>query len=177
MKQLFFIFTRNSPKKPATRNKMTFEGTPRERTFICVKPDSVQRGLIGDIIKRFEQKGFKLVAMKMMQASEELLKAHYEEHAAKPFFPPLVKYMGSGPLVPMVWEGQGVVKMGRMILGETNPLDDQPGTIRGDYSIRMAKNVAHGSDAVESAKREISLWFTDSELNSWSRCDDKWIYE
>merc|ERR1712140_70619 len=105
-----------------------------ERTFIMIKPDGVQRGLVGDIIKRFEQKGFKLVAMKFMQASEELLKEHYADLSKKGFFPGLIKYMGSGPVVPMVWEGLNAVKTGRVMLGATNPAASAPGTIRGDFS-------------------------------------------
>merc|ERR1712198_434869 len=129
-----------------------------ERTFIMIKPDGVQRGLVGEIIKRFEQKGFQLVAMKFMQADEELLKKHYEDLSSKPFFPGLVKYMASGPVVPMVWQGAGVVKTGRVMLGETNPKDSKPGTIRGDYCIEVGRNICHGSDAVKSAQKEISLW-------------------
>eukprot|EP00493_Phyllostaurus_siculus_P028020 UN28368 len=105
----------------------------RERTFIMVKPDGVQRGLVGEIIKRFEQKGFRLVAIKMTQASEEHLKEHYKDLSHLPFFPGLVKYMASGPVVPMVWEGLDVVKTGRVMLGETKPQDSKPGTIRGDF--------------------------------------------
>merc|ERR1712024_317258 len=127
-----------------------------ERTFIMIKPDGVQRGLCGDIIKRFEQKGFKLVAMKFMQASEEHLRKHYADLSERPFFPGLVKYMASGPVVPMVWEGLNVVKTGRVMLGETNPRDSKPGTIRGDYCIQVGRNICHGSDAVESAKKEIA---------------------
>merc|ERR1712115_504730 len=119
-----------------------------ERTFIMIKPDGVQRGLVGEIIKRFEQKGFQLVAMKFMQADEELLKQHYADLSSKPFFPGLIKYMGSGPVVPMVWQGAGVVKTGRVMLGETNPKDSKPGTIRGDYCIEVGRNICHGSDAV-----------------------------
>merc|ERR1711973_535529 len=133
-----------------------------ERTFIMIKPDGVQRGLVGEIIKRFEQKGFQLVAMKFMQADEELLKQHYADLSSKPFFPGL-KYMGSGPVVPMVWQGAGVVKTGRVMLGETSPKDSKPGTIRGDYCIEVGRNICHGSDAVESAQKEISLWFKPEE--------------
>jgi len=149
----------------------------RERTFICIKPDGVQRGLVGDIIKRFEQKGFKLVAMKLMQASEEHLKKHYEDLAGKPFFAGLVKYMASGPVVPMVWEGLSAVKTGRIMLGETNPIDSKPGTIRGDYCIQVGRNVVHGSDSVDSANKEIALWFKPEEINSWVPADENWIYE
>merc|ERR1711902_242447 len=132
-----------------------------------LKPDAVHRGLIGDIIKRFEAKGFKLVAMKMMHASEDLLKQHYADLSSKPFFGGLVKYMASGPVVPMVWQGAGVVKTGRVMLGETNPKDSKPGTIRGDYCIEVGRNICHGSDAVESAQKEISLWFKPEELTKY----------
>merc|ERR1712183_534618 len=149
----------------------------RERTFIMLKPDAVHRGLIGDIIKRFEQKGFKLVAMKMMHASEDLLKQHYADLSSKPFFPGLVKYMASGPVVPMVWEGLNVVKTGRKILGATNPADSDPGTIRGDYCIQVGRNICHGSDSVESAQKEINLWFKEDEVSKYTSCTSGWLYE
>ncbi|BET02549.1 unnamed protein product [Nesidiocoris tenuis] len=148
-----------------------------ERTFIMVKPDGVQRGLIAKIIKRFEEKGFKLVAMKFMWASEDLLKKHYADLAGRPFFPNLVSYMNSGPVVPMVWEGLNVVKTGRQILGATNPQDSERGSIRGDLCIQVGRNVAHGSDAVESAKKEIDLWFTPKELVDWTPAQQAWVYE
>ncbi|XP_042308422.1 nucleoside diphosphate kinase isoform X2 [Sceloporus undulatus] len=112
-----------------------------ERTFIAIKPDGVQRGLVGDIIKRFEQKGFRLVAMKFLHASEELLKQHYIDLKDRPFYPGLVQYMNSGPIVAMVWEGLNVVKTGRLMLGETNPADSKPGTIRGDFCIQVGRLV------------------------------------
>ncbi|XP_032900589.1 nucleoside diphosphate kinase B isoform X2 [Amblyraja radiata] len=111
----------------------------KERTFIAVKPDGVQRGIVGDIIKRFEQKGFKLVAMKFLKASKALLEKHYCELSDKPFYPKLVEYMNSGPVVAMVWEGLNVVKTGRVMLGETNPADSKPGTIRGDFCIQVGR--------------------------------------
>ncbi|KAK6172635.1 hypothetical protein SNE40_016251 [Patella caerulea] len=148
-----------------------------ERTFIAVKPDGVQRGLVGDIIARFEKRGYKLVALKMEQATEEHLKKHYADLSAKPFFAGLVKFMSSGPLVAMVWEGLDVVKQGRAMLGETNPLNSKPGSIRGDYSIDMGRNICHGSDSVESAKKEIQLWFKDSEVSNYQRANDCWVYE
>uniref|UniRef100_A0A3B3ZQ87 Nucleoside diphosphate kinase n=2 Tax=Periophthalmus magnuspinnatus TaxID=409849 RepID=A0A3B3ZQ87_9GOBI len=148
-----------------------------ERTFIAIKPDGVQRGLIGEVIKRFEQKGFKLVGMKMLQASQELLHNHYADLSTKGFFPSLIAYMSSGPVVAMVWEGKGVVKTGRVMLGATNPADSAPGTIRGDYCIHVGKNVIHGSDSVESAEQEISLWFQPSELVSYKSCAFNWLYE
>merc|ERR1712018_152082 len=152
-----------SQKVPCDDTKDTLEENPtkmagnRERTFIMLKPDAVHRGLVGEIIKRFEAKGFKLVAMKMMHASEELLKEHYADLSSKAFFPGLVKYMGSGPIVPMVWEGLNVVKTGRVMLGKTNPAASAPGTIRGDFCIQGGRNICHGSDAVESAKKRNCL--------------------
>lgn len=157
---------------PAPRTKANME-----RTFIAIKPDGVQRGLVGDIIKRFEQKGFRLVAMKFLTASEELLKQHYIDLKDRPFYPGLVKYMNSGPVVAMVWEGLNVVKTGRMMLGETNPADSKPGTIRGDFCIQVGRNIIHGSDSVKSAEREISLWFKPEELVDYKSCAFNWIYE
>merc|ERR1712200_223640 len=172
-----------SQKVPCDDTKDILEENPtkmagnRERTFIMLKPDAVQRGLVGEIIKRFEQKGFKLVAMKMMHASEELLKEHYADLTSKAFFPGLVKYMNSGPVVPMVWEGLNVVKTGRVMLGETNPAASAPGTIRGDFCIQVGRNLCHGSDAVESAKKEIALWFKEEELVKWDPVSLSWVYE
>ncbi|XP_034947211.1 nucleoside diphosphate kinase [Chelonus insularis] len=152
----------------------------KERTFIMIKPDGVQRGLVGKIIQRFEEKGFKLVAMKMVWASEDLLKEHYADLSSRPFFPGLVKYMSSGPVVPMVWEGLNAVKTGRVMLGETNPKDSAPGTIRGDFCIQVGRNIIHGSDSVESAQKEIKLWFGEKdkkEVIDWASWAEKWIYE
>merc|ERR1712110_575561 len=148
----------------------------RERTFIMLKPDAVHRGLVGDIIKRFEQKGFKLVAMKFMHADEELLKKHYADLSSKPFFPGLVKYMSSGPVVPMVWEGLNVVKTGRVMLGDTNPRDSKPGTIRGDYCIQVGRNICHGSDSVDAANHEIGLWFGEKDLCDYTQAAIDWVY-
>ncbi|KAM9558025.1 nucleoside diphosphate kinase A-like [Salvelinus alpinus] len=147
-----------------------------ERTFIAVKPDGVQRRLVGDIIKRFELKGFKMVGMKLIQAPESLLKEHYADLKDRPFFPGLVSYMTSGPVVAMVWEGLNVVKTGRVMLGETNPADSKPGTIRGDYCVQVGRNIIHGSDSVESANREIKLWFKPEELYSYTSCSSSWLY-
>jgi len=149
----------------------------RERSFIMIKPDGVQRALVGDIIKRFEQKGFKLVAIKFMNADEDLLKKHYADLSSRPFFPGLIQYMQLGPVVPMVWEGLNVVKTGRQLLGETNPADSKPGTIRGDFCIQTGRNIIHGSDSVDSAKKEISLWFDQKELVDWKPNQEKWVYE
>ncbi|XP_062820727.1 nucleoside diphosphate kinase 3 [Anolis carolinensis] len=148
-----------------------------ERTFIAIKPDGVQRHLVGEIIWRFEKKGFKLVAMKLVQASEDLLKEHYISHRGQAFYPRLIKYMSSGPVVAMVWQGLEVVKAARTMIGETNPVDAKPGTIRGDFCIDIGMNVIHGSDSVESAQREISLWFEAKELTCWEDTAEHWIYE
>ncbi|XP_036427592.1 NME/NM23 nucleoside diphosphate kinase 2a [Colossoma macropomum] len=147
----------------------------QERTFIAVKPDGVQRGLVGEIIKRFEQKGFKLVGMKLLHASEDLLKQHYSDLKDMPFFPGLVSYMSSGPVVAMVWEGYNVIKMGRVMLGETNPADSKPGTIRGDFCIQVVRNIIHGSDSLDCANTEINLWFKPEELCDYTKCHDSWI--
>ncbi|KJE89140.1 nucleoside diphosphate kinase [Capsaspora owczarzaki ATCC 30864] len=148
-----------------------------ERTFIAVKPDGVQRGLVGEIIARFEKKGFRLVALKLVTASEELLKQHYADLAGKGFFNGLIAYMASGPVAAMVWEGKGVVKTGRKMLGATNPLDSEPGTIRGDYAIDVGRNICHGSDSVESATKEIALWFKAEELNAYTQTIRPQVYE
>ena len=136
------ISQESNPKTLDNTSKMAGN---RERTFIMLKPDAVQRGLVGEIIKRFEQKGFKLVAMKMMHASVEHLEEHYADLKGKGFFPGLIKYMNSGPVVPMVWEGLNVVKTGRVMLGETNPAASAPGTIRGDFSIQVLKLILENS--------------------------------
>uniref|UniRef100_G3MQ27 Nucleoside diphosphate kinase n=1 Tax=Amblyomma maculatum TaxID=34609 RepID=G3MQ27_AMBMU len=147
----------------------------RERTFIIVKPDGVQRGLIGKVVSRFEKNGFKLVAMKFLQANKGTLVKHYEELSKRPFFPALIKYMQMGPIVIMVWEGKDIVKRARDIIGATDPLNSSPGTIRGDYGIATGRNIVHGSDSLESSKREIKLWFCDAEVISWDQQLDDWL--
>lgn len=139
-----------------------------EQSFIMIKPDGVQRGLVNRILGRFEDRGYKLVALKMMSPSEALLREHYQDLQSKPFFPGLLKYMQSGPVVATVWEGKDVVKTGRTILGATNPLASAPGTIRGDFALDVGRNVCHGSDSVESAKREIALWFKEDEIQRYT---------
>lgn len=148
-----------------------------ERTFLAIKPDGVQRGLVGEIIGRFEAKGFKLVGMKMMTASRELAEKHYEVHKERPFFPGLVNFITSSPVVAMVWEGEGVVASARKIIGATNPLNAEPGTIRGDFGINVGRNIIHGSDAIETARVEISLWFKEQELSAWEPSLTPWIVE
>ncbi|MGF1457712.1 MAG: nucleoside-diphosphate kinase [Leptolyngbyaceae cyanobacterium] len=148
-----------------------------ERTFIMIKPDGVQRGLIGEVIGRFESKGFTLVGMKLMQVSKELAKQHYGEHEGKPFFAGLVDFITSGPVVAMVWEGESVVAAARKMIGATKPIESAPGTIRGDFGITVGRNLIHGSDAVETANQEIALWFQDGELASWESTAKAWLYE
>ena len=135
-----------------------------ERTFIAIKPDAVQRGLIGKIISRIEEKGYKIVALKMLQVSPEQAAKHYEEHFGKPFYPNLVKFITSAPIVAMVVEGRNVIAGMRQIMGKTNPADADIGTIRGDFSPEMSFNVIHGSDGPESAKREIAIYFDENEI-------------
>ncbi|KAM6078384.1 nucleoside diphosphate kinase 3 [Theristicus caerulescens] len=147
-----------------------------ERTFVAIKPDGVQRHLVGEIIRRFERKGLQLVGLKLLQASEELLKEHYIALRDRPFYSRLVKYMSSGPVVAMVWQGLDVVKTVRTMIGETNPAESRPGTIRGDFCVEVSKNVIHGSDSVESARQEISLWFRPEELTCWEDTAEHWIY-
>ncbi|XP_026095787.1 nucleoside diphosphate kinase A [Carassius auratus] len=148
----------------------------KERTLVAVKPDGVQRRLIGDVIKRFEQRGFRLVGLKMLQASDKLLAQHYVSLQKKPFYSSLLHYMTSGPIVAMVWEGHNVVRSSRMLVGCTDPAEAAPGTIRGDFSVHISRNVIHASDSVEGAEREISLWFHRSELIDWEGCDHKNLY-
>jgi nucleoside-diphosphate kinase len=149
---------------------------PDERTYIMIKPDGVQRTLVGNIISRFEQKGFKLTGLKLITPSKALLEEHYQDLKTKGFFPKLMGYMSSGPVVAMVWEGDNVVATGRQMLGATNPAQSAPGTIRGDFAIQVGRNVCHGSDSVESAEREIALWFTEG-VNSYKSHSFDWIYE
>jgi len=149
---------------------------PTEQTLVIVKPDGVQRGLVGTIISRFEQKGFKLVAMKLMQASGDLLSRHYSDLSERPFYPGLIRYMQSGPIVPMVWQGPpGVIKTVRTMMGTTDPASAAPGTIRGDHAVVPGRNLIHGSDSVESAEREVAMWFPDSEKVEWKQAAEEWI--
>lgn len=148
-----------------------------ERTFIMIKPDGVQRNLIGDIVSRFETKGFTLVGMKLMQVSRELAEQHYGVHKERPFFGSLVDFIISAPVVAMVWEGDGVVASARKLIGATNPLEAGPGTIRGDFGVSIGRNIIHGSDATETAQSEIALWFKEEELVSWTPTITSWLYE
>lgn len=148
-----------------------------ERTFLAIKPDGVQRALVGEIIQRFEAKGFTLVGLKFMKVSQQLAQQHYDVHREKPFFSGLVEFITSGPVVAMVWEGDGVVAAARKMIGATNPLTAEPGTIRGDFGVNIGRNIIHGSDAVDTAQREVSLWFKEEELASWEPSLTSWIRE
>jgi nucleoside-diphosphate kinase len=148
-----------------------------EQTLVLIKPDAVQRGLIGEVIARLERRGLQLVGMKLMRISEELAGRHYAEHREKPFFRGLVEFITSAPVVAMVWEGPGAVAMVRTMMGATNPANAAPGTIRGDLAVSFGMNVIHGSDSTESAAREVSLFFGDGELIAWERTIERWVVE
>eukprot|EP00850_Spirogloea_muscicola_P012999 SM000086S23051 [mRNA] locus=s86:286071:287688:+ [translate_table: standard] len=148
-----------------------------ERSFVMVKPDGVQRGLVGDIISRFERKGFLLRGLKLYQTPEDLAKEHYKDLSSKPFYGKLVEYILSGPVVCMIWEGSGVVASARKLIGVTNPLQAEPGTIRGDLAVEVGRNVVHGSDSPENGEREIGLWFEESEIVSWEQHLTPWLRE
>ena len=142
-----------------------------------IKPDGVQRGLVGKIVQRIEAKGLKIVGMKFRVLPKEVAEEHYVEHVGKPFFQDLVDFITSGPSVPMVVEGKGAISEIRRINGATNPAEALPGTIRGDFGLHVGRNVVHGSDSPESAAREIALHFDDSELSDYGRIDETWLYE
>jgi nucleoside-diphosphate kinase len=148
-----------------------------ERTFIAIKPDGVQRNLVGEVISRFETKGFKLVGMKFLLPSREMAEQHYAVHKERPFFGGLVDFITSAPIVAMVWEGDGVVATARKMIGATNPLAADLGTIRGDFGVSIGRNLIHGSDAIETAQTEIALWFSDTELVEWTPNRQAWLYE
>lgn len=151
-------------------------GKSMEKTFIMVKPDGVQRNIIGEIVTRFERKGFQLVGAKLMQVSRELAEKHYAEHKDKPFFEELVDFITSGPVFAMVWQGENVIATARQMMGKTNPQEALPGTIRGDFGLTVGKNVIHGSDSPDSAKREIALFFKEEELLNYDKTSNKWLY-
>ena len=148
-----------------------------ERTFIMLKPDAVQRGFVGEIIARFERKGFKLAGLKLIQVDRALAEAHYAEHKGKGFFEPTVTYIMSSPVVAMVWEGKNSVALARELMGATNPANANPGSIRGTYGMDISRNIIHGSDSVTSAEREIGLYFKPEELIDYSKASDEWLSE
>ena len=148
-----------------------------ERSLVIVKPDGVQRGLIGPILSRLEARGLKLVGLKLMQVSEDLAQRHYAEHQGKPFYGGLIRYITSAPVVVACVEGTSAVQMVRNSVGATNPLNAAPGTIRGDLALDIGRNLIHASDAPDTAQRELALWFTPTELIDYSRNTDAWIFE
>lgn len=148
----------------------------RERTFVMIKPDGVQRSLVGEIIQRLERKGLKLVALKLMRISPELATRHYGEHRGKPFYESLTTFITSGPVVAMVWEGEEAVAQVRYLIGETDPREAAPGTIRGDLALFVGNNIVHGSDSAKSAHREIDLFFQADELNDYWLDLENWVY-
>lgn len=147
-----------------------------QTTYVMIKPDGVQRGLIGEIIGRFERKGLQLVGMKSIIPSEEIAKEHYAVHSERPFFPGLIKFVTSGPVVCMAWRGVEAIKVARSLIGSTNGREAAPGTIRGDFGMDMGFNMIHGSDAPETAEFELNLWFGDS-LMEWNQDSINWVYE
>lgn len=148
-----------------------------ERTFVMIKPDGVQRGLIGKLIERLEQRGIKIVAMKFVSVSQDIAEKHYEIHKGKKFYKKLLEYITSGPVLIMVWEGDNVVDRVRKIVGKTDPFEARPGTIRGDFAQQIGRNLIHASDSPENARNEINLWFTDQEIISYKKIDEPWLYE
>lgn len=148
-----------------------------ERTFLMIKPDAVQRGLIGVIIAKLEAKGFKLVGLKLIQVDRALAEEHYVEHKGKGFFEPTVGYIMSSPVVAMVWEGKNIVAMAREMMGATNPANANPGSIRGAYGMDISRNIIHGSDSLTSAEREINLYFKPAELLDYKKAGEEWLSE
>jgi len=147
-----------------------------ERTFVLVKPDGVQRGLIGEVISRLEKRGLKLVSAKFLSVSNEMAEKHYAVHKGKEFYPGLIRYITSAPVMAMVWEGTNAVAAVRQTMGATRPWEAAPGSIRHDYALEVGRNLTHASDSVENAQTEIALWFTPSEQVEWQRCSDDWIF-
>lgn len=148
-----------------------------ERTFIMLKPDAVQRGLVGEVIARFEKKGLKLAGMKLIQVDRTLAEGHYAEHRGKGFFEPTVSYIMSSPVVAIVWEGKNGVALARELMGATNPSNANPGSIRGMYGMDISRNIIHGSDSVASAEREIALYFKPEELIDYQKAGEEWLSE
>jgi len=148
-----------------------------ERTFVMIKPDGVQRSIIGQVMGCFENKGLKLVAAKFMRIDEALASKHYGEHVGKPFYESLVKFITSGPVLAMVWEGENSITTVRAVVGKTNPSDAGPGTIRGDFGMTTGRNIIHASDSPTSAEREINLFFQEKEILEYTRIDEVWVYE
>ncbi len=148
-----------------------------ERTLVLIKPDGVQRSLIGEVIRRLESRGLRIVAARFQRISREFARQHYAIHEGKPFFENLIDYITSGPLMAMVWEGPNAIAAVRQTMGATNPLEAAPGSVRHDFGLEIGRNLTHASDSVETAKEEIKLWFSPEELVAWERSLDRWIFE
>jgi nucleoside-diphosphate kinase len=148
-----------------------------ERTLVLVKPDGVQRGLIGEVIGRLEQRGLRLVAAKFIKVSQELAETHYAIHKGKPFYDGLIKYITSAPVMAMAWEGPNAVVAIRQTMGATRPTEAAPGSIRHDFALEVGRNLTHASDSVENGEKEVALWFGAAELVNWKRDADQWIFE
>lgn len=148
-----------------------------ELTLVLIKPDGVQRGLIGEIIARLERRGLRLVGAKFLQVSQELAETHYAIHQGKPFYDGLIAYITSAPVMAMVWEGPNAIAAVRQTMGATRPTEAAPGSVRHDFALEVGRNLTHASDSVENGQAEVSLWFTDQELVSWERAIDPWVFE
>jgi nucleoside-diphosphate kinase len=148
-----------------------------ERTLVLVKPDGVQRGLVGEVISRLEKRGLRMVAAKFMDVSRELAEKHYAVHQGKPFYDPLINYITSSPVMAMVWEGPNAVAAVRQTMGATRPTEAAPGSIRHDYALEVGRNLTHASDSPENGEKEVALWFNSTELVSWDRAIDRWVFE
>jgi len=148
-----------------------------ERTLVLVKPDGVQRGLIGEVTSRLERRGLRLVAAKFMAVSQELAETHYAIHKGKPFYDGLIRYITSAPVMAMVWEGPNAVAAVRQTMGATRPTEAAPGSVRHDFALEVGRNLTHASDSIENSEQEVALWFEPGELVPWERSNDKWIFE
>jgi len=148
-----------------------------ERTLVLVKPDGVQRGLIGEVTSRLERRGLRLVAAKFMAVSQGLAETHYAIHKGKPFYDGLIRYITSAPVMAMVWEGPNAVAAVRQTMGATRPTEAAPGSVRHDFALEVGRNLTHASDSVENSEQEVALWFEEGELVKWERSNDKWIFE
>jgi nucleoside-diphosphate kinase len=164
--------TRVSPEFPFVK-----ERSPLEQTFILVKPDGVQRGLMGEVIRRLEQRGLKMVAARFQAVPKPLAEEHYSVHKGKPFYEGLIDYITSGPVLAMIWEGPNAIVAVRQTMGATRPIEAAPGSVRHDYALEVGRNLTHASDGPETAQAEIALWFKPEEIFTWSRDIDRWIYE
>lgn len=159
------------------KSTLTVGGLKLERTLVLVKPDGVQRGLIGEVISRLERRGLRLVAAKFMNVSQELAETHYAIHKGKPFYNGLIQYITSAPVMAMVWEGPNAITAVRQTMGSTRPTEATPGSLRHDFALEVGRNLTHASDSVENGVEEVALWFRPEELVSWSRDTDRWIFE